>query len=44
MTDTTKGVAPTTGCDSGHVASETSVGYTADYYFLKGDPADGGVD
>jgi Protein of unknown function (DUF3455) len=42
--NTTKGVAPATGCDAGHVAAETSVGYTADYYFYTGDsPADGGT-
>jgi hypothetical protein len=44
--NTTKGKAPATGCDAANVAKETSVPYTADYYFYKGDatPADGGAD
>jgi hypothetical protein len=44
--NTTKGKAPATGCDAANVAKETSIAYTADYYFYKGDatPADGGTD
>jgi hypothetical protein len=43
--NTTKGKAPATGCDSGKVGMDTSVAYTADYYFYKGDAtADGGTD
>jgi hypothetical protein len=43
--NTTKGKAPATGCDSANVGKETSVAYTADYYFFKGDAtADGGTD
>jgi hypothetical protein len=30
---TTKGKAPAAGCDAAHAGAETSVGYTADYYF-----------
>jgi hypothetical protein len=44
--NTTKGKAPATGCDSANVGKETSVAYTTDYYFYKGDAvvADGGAD
>jgi hypothetical protein len=33
--DTRGGVAPTSGCDAAHVGSETSIAYTATYYFYK---------
>ena len=46
--DTQGGVAPTSGCDAAHVGSDTSVAYTATYYFYKskgrdaaGDASDG---
>jgi uncharacterized protein DUF3455 len=43
--NTTKGVAPATGCDAATVATTTSVNYTADYYFYTGGVAasDAGV-
>jgi hypothetical protein len=41
--NTTKGKAPATGCDATAVGTDTSVDYTADYYFYKGGAADGGV-
>jgi hypothetical protein len=34
--NTTKGVAPATGCDAAHANMDTSVAYTADYYFYTG--------
>ena len=34
--DTHGGVAPTSGCDAAHVGVDTSVAYTATYYFYKG--------
>ena len=33
--DTHGGVAPTSGCDAAHVGIDTSVAYTATYYFYK---------
>ena len=43
--NTTKGVAPATGCDAAHTAAEVSVMYSADYYFYTGDATtDGGAD
>jgi hypothetical protein len=43
--NTSKGVAPATGCDAAHVNMDTKVGYSADYYFYTGDTAtDGGAD
>lgn len=41
--NTKKGKAPATGCDVDHVAAETIVDYTADYYFYKSGSADAGV-
>ncbi len=42
--NTTKGAAPATGCDAGHVAAEVSVTYSADYYYYTGDATtDGGA-
>ena len=40
--DTQGGVAPSSGCDAAHAGTETSVGYSATYYFYRGrqrDPA-----
>jgi len=34
--DTHGGVGPTSGCDAAHVGSDTSVAYTATYYFYIG--------
>ncbi len=43
--NTTKGVAPATGCDAGHVNTDVSVAYSADYDYSTGDAtADGGTD
>jgi hypothetical protein len=43
--NTTLGKAPATGCDAAHVNAETSVHYSADYYYYTGDtPVDGGAD
>jgi len=36
--NTTKGLAPTTGCDASSVGTTQPVDYTADYYFYKGGP------
>ena len=33
--NTTGGVAPTTGCDAGHLGATAPVFYTADYYFYR---------
>jgi hypothetical protein len=42
--NTTKGKAPATGCDAAHVDTDTSVDYTADYYFYKSSvTTDGGA-
>ena len=38
------GVAPSSGCDAAHVGTETSVAYTATYYFYKGKPRDAAGD
>jgi hypothetical protein len=42
--DTQGGVAPTSGCDAAHVGSDTSVTYTATYYFYKGKRRDAAGD
>ena len=43
--NTTKGVAPATGCDAAHVNTDVSVAYSADYYYSTGTAAaDGGTD
>jgi hypothetical protein len=42
--NTSGGVAPSTGCGASTVSSETSVPYTADYYFFTGPTADAGAD
>jgi hypothetical protein len=34
--DTVGGIAPSTGCDAGHVAATVAVPYTATYYFYSG--------
>jgi hypothetical protein len=41
--DTAGGVAPATGCGAGTVGTETSVAYSADYYFFTGSASDGGT-
>ncbi len=41
--NTAGGVAPATGCAAGTVSTETSVAYSADYYFYTGTPTDGGT-
>jgi Protein of unknown function (DUF3455) len=41
--NTAGGVAPATGCAVGTVNTETSVAYSADYYFYTGAPNDGGT-
>jgi hypothetical protein len=38
--NTTGGLAPTTGCDAGHVGAEQRVPYTSDYYFYKAGKSD----
>ena len=42
--DTQGGVTPTSGCDAAHVGTETSVAYTATYYFYKRGQRDAGGD
>jgi hypothetical protein len=43
--NTSKGVAPATGCSAATANTDTSSPYSADYYFYTGDaPADGGAD
>ena len=42
--DTQGGVAPTSGCDAAHVGSDTSVAYTATYYFYTGKRRDAAGD
>jgi hypothetical protein len=42
--NTSRGAAPATGCDAAHTTMELSVAYAADYYFLTGQPTDGGTD
>jgi Protein of unknown function (DUF3455) len=42
--DTQGGVAPTSGCDAAHVGSDTSVVYTATYYFYTGKRRDAAGD
>ena len=42
--DTQGGVTPTSGCDAAHVGTETSVAYTATYYFYKGKRRDAAGD
>ncbi|HVU51833.1 MAG TPA: DUF3455 domain-containing protein, partial [Polyangia bacterium] len=42
--NTSKGVAPATGCDAAHANTDLPVSYSADYYFYTGTPADGGAD
>jgi hypothetical protein len=42
--NTARGKAPATGCDAAHVTMETSVAYSADYYFYTGDSPDAGTD
>jgi len=42
--NTSKGVAPATGCDAAHVnPPDVHVQYSADYYFYTGDATDGGT-
>lgn len=41
--NTAGGVAPATGCGAGTVGTETSVAYSADYYFFTGSATDGGT-
>jgi len=43
--NTSKGVAPATGCDSTHVNAVAPVAYSADYYYYTGTPTtDAGTD
>jgi hypothetical protein len=42
--NTSKGVAPPTGCDAAHATMDMPVAYSADYYFYTGTPTDGGTD
>ena len=42
--DTHGGVAPTSGCDAAHVGVDTSVAYTATYYFYTGKRRDAAGD
>src|SRR5262245_18645418 len=42
--DTHGGVAPSSGCDAAHVGIDTSVAYTATYYFYKGKRRDAAGD
>jgi hypothetical protein len=37
--DTTAGLAPTTGCDADHVGAQSSIDYTATYYFYEPKPS-----
>ena len=41
--NTAGGVAPGTGCGSSTVSTETSVAYSADYYFYTGGTGAGGA-
>ena len=41
--NTAGGVAPATGCGSSTVSTETSVAYSADYYFFSGGTGAGGA-
>ena len=41
--NTAGGSAPATGCSASTVNTETSVAYSADYYFYTGTPTDGGT-
>jgi hypothetical protein len=41
--NTVGGAAPATGCSAGTVSTETSVAYSADYYFFIAGTGDGGV-
>lgn len=41
--NTAGGLAPATGCDAATVGAETSVPYSADYYFFSGGASDGGT-
>jgi hypothetical protein len=42
--NTSKGVAPATGCDAAHVNMDTKAAYSADYYYYTGDAVDAGTD
>ena len=42
--DTQGGVAPSSGCDAAHAGTETSVGYSATYYFYRGRQRDAAGD
>jgi hypothetical protein len=42
--NTSRGVAPATGCDAAHVSAEVSSAYAADYYYFTGTPTDAGTD
>ncbi len=41
--NTSGGAAPSSGCSSGTVGTDTSVNYSADYYFYTGSPSDAGT-